>query len=155
MTEREVLLPNRRATKLLGRAMAHELTPGDLFILTGPLGAGKTFLVRAMCRALGLEQKVRVTSPTFTLVHEYPTSPPILHADLYRMKLDEDVQSLGLIEQRDAGKVLFVEWGEPFIDALGGDALIVELGVSPRSARLRATGSVSTERLQRLGSGTG
>ena len=84
-------------------------------------------------------------------MHEYPTTPPIVHADLYRLKFDEDVEALGLLEQRDAGKALFVEWGEPFVESLGGDALVVELEVSPRCARLRATGRSSTERLIRLG----
>jgi len=152
MTDREVPLPNRRATKLLGRALRRELAPGDLVVLSGPLGAGKTFLVRAVCRALGLDAQVPVTSPTFTLVHEYPTSPPVVHADLYRLKFPEDVSSLGLLEQREEGKLLFVEWGEPFLDVLGGDALVVQLDVTPRCAYLRATGPLSRERLERLGS---
>jgi tRNA threonylcarbamoyladenosine biosynthesis protein TsaE len=139
-------LPTRRATKLLARAIARSLEPGDLFVLSGPLGAGKTFLVRAVCRELGLDSSVPVTSPTFALVHEHPTVPPLVHADLYRLKLDREADELGLVEQRDAGKVLFVEWGEPFIDALGGDAVVVELGVSPRSARIRATGPDSRVR---------
>jgi tRNA threonylcarbamoyladenosine biosynthesis protein TsaE len=152
MTEREIVLPNRRATKLLGRAIRRELSPGDLVVLSGPLGAGKTFLVRSICRALGLDEEVPVTSPTFTLVHEYPTTPPIVHVDLYRLKFVEDVEALGLVEQRSEGKALLVEWGEPFITVLGGDALVVELQVEPRLARLRSTGSVSGSRLERLGS---
>jgi tRNA threonylcarbamoyladenosine biosynthesis protein TsaE len=151
MTELEVPLPTRRATKLLGRAIARSLSPGDLFILSGPLGSGKTFLVRAICRALGLDPKVRVTSPTFTLVHEYPTSPPAIHVDLYRLRLPEDVSELGLIEQREDGRVLFVEWGEPFVELLGGDAVIVDFDVSPRLARLRATGPSSATRIEHLG----
>jgi tRNA threonylcarbamoyl adenosine modification protein YjeE len=151
MTERQIPLPTRRATKLLGRAIRRGLSPGDLFVLSGPLGSGKTFLVRAVCRSLGLDPSVRVTSPTFTLVHEYPTSPPLLHADLYRLSSTEDVANLGLVEQRDDGKVLFVEWGEPFLKVLGGDAVVVELEVSPRIARLRATGPYSAEWLERLG----
>lgn len=150
MSERRIPLPTRRATKLLARAIRRELAPGDLFVLSGPLGAGKTFLVRAIARSLGLPESVRVTSPTFTLIHEYPTVPPILHADLYRLKFPEDVLSLGLLEQRDDGKALFVEWGEPFVDLLGGDAVVVTLDVTPRSAVVRATGPRSAERVQGL-----
>jgi tRNA threonylcarbamoyladenosine biosynthesis protein TsaE len=150
MTEREIDLPSRRATKLLGRALRRELAPGDLLVFTGPLGAGKTFLVRAICRALGLHESLPVTSPTFTLVHEYPTTPPVVHADLYRLKFVEDVEALGLLEQRTDGKALLVEWGEPFIAVMGGDALIVELEVEPRRARLRSSGPVSRARLTGL-----
>jgi tRNA threonylcarbamoyladenosine biosynthesis protein TsaE len=151
MIEHEVSLPTRRATKLLARAIVREIAPGDLFVLSGPLGAGKTFLVRAMCRAVGLDRSFSVTSPTFTLVHEYPTLPPVLHVDCYRLESQDDVASLGLLEQRDAGKVLLVEWGEPFIDVLGGDAIVVELEVSPRRARIRGTGPRSAFRVDRLG----
>jgi len=146
MIEREVSLPNRRATKLLARAVARRLAPGDLFVLTGPLGAGKTFFVRAVSRALGLAPGVPVTSPTFTLVHEYSTVPPLVHADLYRLEApgDDAAQSdptlCALAEQREEGRVLFVEWGAPFVDALGGDAVIVEFRVAPRVAHIGATG---------------
>ncbi len=155
MTERFVALPNRRATKLLARAVSRRLAPGDLFVLTGPLGAGKTFFVRAVCRALGLHRSVRVTSPTFTLVHEYETVPPLVHADLYRLEGASeasftDPTLLALAEQRDDGRVLFVEWGAPFVDALGGDAVVIELDVSPRTARVAATGPRSRERIEQL-----
>jgi tRNA threonylcarbamoyladenosine biosynthesis protein TsaE len=143
-------LPTRRATRLLARAIGRTIAPSDLVILTGPLGSGKTFLVRAVCRELGLERRLRVTSPTFSLVHEYPSTPPVVHADLYRLRTEEDVLALGLLEQRDQGKVLFVEWGERFVNALGGDAFVVALGVSPRRATILATGPVSAERLAGL-----
>lgn len=150
MTAREVGLPSRRATKLLAASLARVVAPGDLVVLAGPLGAGKTFLVRAVARALGLPASVRVTSPTFALVHEYPTVPPLVHADLYRLEAAQDARELGLLEQRDDGRVLFVEWGERFIDELGGDAIVVELGVSPRSAKIRATGPNAADRVARL-----
>ncbi|HEX7670978.1 MAG TPA: tRNA (adenosine(37)-N6)-threonylcarbamoyltransferase complex ATPase subunit type 1 TsaE [Polyangiaceae bacterium] len=150
MTELVFPLPTRRATRLLGGSLARTLAPSDLVILRGPLGAGKTFLVRAVCRALGLDGSLRVTSPTFSLVHEYPSTPPVLHADLYRLRTAGEVHALGLLEQRDEGKVLLVEWGEPYLQTLGGDALLVALDVSPRQARIVATGPISGERLAGL-----
>lgn len=151
MTDLVIPLPNRRATKLLARAIARSLSPGDLLVLSGALGAGKTFLVRAVCRALGLPAAVPVTSPTFTLATEYQTVPPIVHADLYRLATTRDVNALGLLEQREEGRALFVEWGGPYIEALGGDALVVEIDVSPRAATIRSTGRVSAERARSLG----
>jgi tRNA threonylcarbamoyladenosine biosynthesis protein TsaE len=150
MTTLEIELPTRRATVHLARRIAPHLGGGDLVVLSGQLGAGKTFLVRAICRALGLPGDVRVTSPTFTLVGEYETSPPLLHADLYRLGGAGDVHELGLAERRDDGQLLLVEWGEPYVAALGGDALIVSLSVDPRVARIAATGLRSAEVLAAL-----
>ncbi len=130
--------------------MAPHVAPGDLLVLSGPLGSGKTFFTRALCRALGLPARARVPSPTFTLVHEHPTKPPIAHADLYRLRDENDVRGLGLDAQRDDGRVLVVEWGAPYVDALGGDALIVELELSPRRAKLHATGDRSRALLAAL-----
>jgi tRNA threonylcarbamoyladenosine biosynthesis protein TsaE len=156
VTERHVPLPNRRATKLLARAVSRQLAPGDLYVLSGALGAGKTFFVRAVCRSLGLDRAVRVTSPTFTLVHEYETVPPLVHADLYRLEAPREDSSrsdptlFALAEQRDDGRVLFVEWGAPFVEALGGDAVVIELDTSPRTARITATGPRARERVEGL-----
>jgi tRNA threonylcarbamoyladenosine biosynthesis protein TsaE len=146
-----VALETRKETLALGRRIAAGLTPGDLVVLGGPLGAGKTFLTRAICRALGLPPSVRVPSPTFTLVHEHPTNPPLSHADLYRLETPEQVRALGLDAQRDDGRVLIVEWGAPYVELLGGDALVVELSLAPRAAALSSTGERSRVLLESLG----
>jgi tRNA threonylcarbamoyl adenosine modification protein YjeE len=150
MTELVFPLSTRRATRALARALRRTIAPSDLLVFTGPLGSGKTFLVRALCRELGLDCSFRVTSPTFSLVHEYPSTPAVVHADLYRLESPDEVAALGLIEQRDDGKILLFEWGESFLDILGGDALVVALDVSPRRATIRATGAVSGERVAGL-----
>lgn len=143
MTELRFELPNPRATRKLAEAVAPLLEPGGLVVLSGPLGSGKTFFTRALCKALGLSREARITSPTFTLVQEYATRPAVSHADLYRLNGIEQVRELGLCAARDEGRLLVVEWGEPYIDFLGGDALVVELSMEPRRAVLRATGPVS------------
>ncbi|HEX6276937.1 MAG TPA: tRNA (adenosine(37)-N6)-threonylcarbamoyltransferase complex ATPase subunit type 1 TsaE [Polyangiaceae bacterium] len=144
-------IPTRSDTLALGRRIARELRAGDLVILDGPLGSGKTFLTRAMCRALGLSPSIRVPSPTFTLVHEHPTEPPLSHADLYRLETPAQVRALGLDAQRDDGRVLVVEWGAPYVELLGGDALVVTLTLEPRAATLGATGARSRALLGALG----
>lgn len=150
MTGSGIALPTRRATIRLARRIAAVLAPGDLVVLSGQLGAGKTFLVRAVCRALGVPGDVRVTSPTFTLVNEYDTVPKVIHADLYRLGSEEEALDLGLLERREQGCAVLVEWGEPYVAALGGDALVVSLSVDPRQARLAATGPRSQELLASL-----
>jgi tRNA threonylcarbamoyladenosine biosynthesis protein TsaE len=146
----ELPLPTRRATKQLARRIAPALGPSDLVVLSGALGAGKTFLVRALCRELGVPPRVRVTSPTFTLVHEHAARLPIAHADLYRLEKPADVRELGLDALRDEGRLVLVEWGEPWIELLGGDALVVALSLEPRRATLRATGPRSAKVLAAL-----
>jgi tRNA threonylcarbamoyladenosine biosynthesis protein TsaE len=149
MSEEEALpLPNRRATRQLARALARELAPGDALVLSGPLGAGKTFLVRALCRALGLPEREPVQSPTFTLVRELPTEPRILHADLYRLGSLEEAEQLGLIEQRDQGAVLIAEWGERFAEALGPDCLSLRIQLGPRQVWLSGSGLRSRQLAQ-------
>jgi tRNA threonylcarbamoyladenosine biosynthesis protein TsaE len=136
-------LPSRRATTRLGRRLGEALRPGDLVVLSGDLGAGKTFLARSLCRGAGVDPTEPVTSPTFTLVHEHRGRLLVAHADLYRLEAPEDLGQLGLRELRAEGAALVVEWGEPFADQLGGDALFVAIATppdAPRTARLTATG---------------
>lgn len=140
-----VELPTPQATRTLARRLAPRLQGGDLVVLTGPLGAGKTFFTQALCKALGVQ--ARVTSPTFSLIHEFSGRVPIAHADLYRLANEADLFQLGLEELRHEGRLLVVEWGEPFIAALGGDALCIALSLDPRRAELRATGARSTSLL--------
>lgn len=137
-------LPTRRATIALAKTLAPHLQGGDLLILSGELGAGKTFFVRALARALGWPPELRVTSPTFALVQEIDTAPRLVHADLYRLNTAKDVANLGLDQHRYDGCLLAVEWGEPYCDLLGGDALLVRFSLSPRRATLQATGERSS-----------
>ncbi|WP_437952562.1 tRNA (adenosine(37)-N6)-threonylcarbamoyltransferase complex ATPase subunit type 1 TsaE [Sorangium sp. So ce296] len=171
-----VELPSRRSTIRLARALADRLAGGDLVVLAGDLGAGKTFFARALCRALGVPPELPITSPTFTLVHEHEGRVPIAHADAYRLggassaegARDDaaaegaaggaaaELAQLGLRERRAEGALVVVEWGEPFVEALGGDALLIHL-IAPedaaapgRAAEIRATGARSGEVLAAL-----
>lgn len=127
-------LPSRRQTIRLARAIAGAMEGGDLVVLGGELGTGKTFFARALCRALGVPANERITSPTFTLVHEHAGRVPIAHADLYRLGDPDELRELGLRDRRAEGAVVVVEWGVPHAAELGGDALVVELSVPPGSA---------------------
>lgn len=144
----ELRLATRRDTTRLGTRIGEVLAPGDLVLLSGDLGAGKTFLARAVARALGVPAETAIASPTFTLVQEYETPRGLLlHCDLYRLR-DEDraktaieIRRLGLAERRaEEGAIVLVEWGNGFDRELGGEAALdVTLSIegNGRIARLR------------------
>jgi tRNA threonylcarbamoyladenosine biosynthesis protein TsaE len=147
-------LPNRRATIRLARRLAPLLSASDLVALSGDLGTGKTFFVRALCRALGVPPDVEVTSPTFTLIHEYAAKLRILHADAYRLRDENELLALGIREARGEGALVLLEWGEPYADVLGGDALIVAFahaGPTSRKVTLAGAGPRSERIMLELG----
>jgi tRNA threonylcarbamoyladenosine biosynthesis protein TsaE len=144
----ELKLATRRDTTRLGTRIGEVLVHGDLVLLSGDLGAGKTFLARAVARALGVPTEIAIASPTFTLVQEYETPRGLLlHCDLYRLRDEHDaaktaveIRRLGLAERRAEGAIVLVEWGNGFDRELGGEAaLAVELSIDgdARIARLR------------------
>ena len=140
-------------TRRLGRAIAKGLCAGDLVILEGSLGAGKTFLVQAVARALGVPASVPVTSPTFELVHELPGRIPVVHADLYRLTPGAALHDLGLVEHIGHDAVVLVEWGDRFAEALGGQGLWVEMALGAgkaRSVRVSWRGALGREMFERL-----
>jgi len=145
-------LPTRRATIHLARKLSPLLASGDLVILEGDLGAGKTFFARALCRALGVPREERVQSPTFAIVHEHQGAAlRIAHADLYRLRDPGELGPIGLRDARAEGALLIVEWGGAHADALGGDALMVRLALGPpRGARVGASGPTAAARLRDL-----
>jgi tRNA threonylcarbamoyladenosine biosynthesis protein TsaE len=137
MSDQAAVVATPRGTVRLAKRLSPLLRAGDLVILSGELGAGKTFFARGLCHALGVASDVEITSPTFTLVHELQGRLPILHADAYRLRDETELLALGLREARADGAVVLVEWGEPFVEALGGDAIVVDLAYVARQANKR------------------
>jgi len=120
-----VALPDLAATASLGAAIAGTLVRGDVVLLRGDLGSGKTTLARAILTAMGVDETV--PSPTFTLVQTYETARfPVSHYDLYRLKRASEMDELGLDEALDDGAAL-IEWPERAEDRLPSDALTVHL----------------------------
>jgi len=112
-------------TRIVGASLAPTLLPGDVISLTGDLGAGKTAFVQGVAAALGVER--RVTSPSFTIVHEYAGRYPILHLDVYRLDSFQEVIDLGFEEFLDPESIVLIEWGEAIAPMLPRRHLEVEV----------------------------
>ena len=121
-------------TIALGEKLAAELPRKAVVLLIGNLGAGKTTIAKGIVKGLGAAQPAEVSSPTFTLVHEY--SPAVYHIDLYRLDTPAQVATLGLEEIFDRKAVILIEWGEKFPALMPPNCIEI---------RLRATGENSRE----------
>lgn len=139
---RDILLADEAATTRLGQALARHLTAGEVVLLSGDLGMGKSTLARGLIRALTRPDE-DVPSPTFTLVQFYESRPPVAHFDLYRLEDPREVDEIGLYEAIDDG-VALVEWPERLDEdgdgALSPDRLSVTLETDGAGRRARLTG---------------
>jgi tRNA threonylcarbamoyladenosine biosynthesis protein TsaE len=148
----EVTTASQAETRAVGSAIARVLRAGDVVLLVGSLGAGKTTLVQGLVAALGGHQ--RVTSPTFTLAHKYKSTPPVTHVDLWRLEHLQEVVDLALEEELEDGGVVIVEWGDAAEPLYGADALVVRLDWSradgERLVALEAGGALWTSRTDAL-----
>ena len=135
-----VRLPDADATRAYGRALADVLRAGDLVVLTGDLGAGKTTLTQGI--GAGLQVRGQVASPTFIIAREHPpvaredgsTGPALVHVDAYRLSSLDEVDALDLDASLDEA-VTVVEWGEGWVESLAQDRLEVTLA-RPRGGAL-------------------
>ncbi len=137
-------------TLALGRKLAGLLRPGDVVLLSGRLGAGKTVLASGIAEGLGVTEPV--TSPSFVLVRSYKGFLPLVHADLYRLGTSGELEDLELPESADDG-VLLVEWGNVLASAAPEDHLLVHMTIradESRDVALRPQGTWRTRPIQEL-----
>jgi tRNA threonylcarbamoyladenosine biosynthesis protein TsaE len=111
----EITTHSPEETIAFGRTLAELLAPPKMVLLRGDLGAGKTTLVKGIATAFDAAAEEDVTSPTFTLIHEYRGSRANLyHIDLYRIDTPRELETLGLDDLRTENSILLIEWGEKF-----------------------------------------
>jgi len=114
-------------TLAAGKALAERLKPGDIVALEGSLGAGKTVFVQGLAQGLGTAPGIPVTSPSYTLIHEYPGPVPLYHLDFYRLSRIESALGLGLEEYFEGEGVTAVEWAEKFSELFPREAVWVRI----------------------------
>jgi tRNA threonylcarbamoyladenosine biosynthesis protein TsaE len=140
-------------TRTLGESLGRLLEGGDVVALSGELGAGKTCLVQGLARGLGVAADVPVTSPTFTLVNQYPGRAEMRHADFYRVDDYARLEDAGFRDLLDPAGVLVVEWPERFPDALPRERIEVGIEIVSDEERricLRGIGERPGEIVERL-----
>jgi len=131
-------------TAALGKILGGIVRAGDVITLEGPLGAGKTALTQAIARGLGVDPRLYVTSPTFSLLHEYQGRIPLYHMDLYRLPGEDEIESLGLPEYFYGSGLTVIEWPERLGILMPPERLHVVLvisGENSRTANLTGHGS--------------
>lgn len=141
------------ATRALAAAIAEQATAGDLILLAGELGAGKTAFVQGFGAALGVDEPI--TSPTFTLAHHYEGRLVLHHLDVYRLERISEIDDIGVSELLDGNGVVLIEWGDAVAPALPNDYLEITLrygeGDDDRHLELRCVGGRWSARHRTLG----
>jgi len=152
MKRLEILSHSPQETQRVGQRLGELAEPGDLYLLTGPLGAGKTTLIQGIAQGLGVQDSVR--SPTFVLMACYRGRFPLYHLDLYRLEDLSEALDLGLEEYLEGEGLLVVEWAERAREVFPAHRLHITLepiGEQERRLLLQAEGERYEALLDRLG----
>lgn len=152
MVELESTSPSE--TRRVGERLGRLLDAGDVVLLRGALGAGKTAFTQGLALGLGVPRSRRVSSPTFTLVNEHAGRVPLYHLDLYRIDDPGELEEIGLREYLSGRGVAVIEWAEKLGDLVPAERIEVTLDITtPRSRRIRveAVGARAAETVTRLG----
>jgi tRNA threonylcarbamoyladenosine biosynthesis protein TsaE len=149
----KVTTPAADRTDLIAAAVGSMLRVGDVVVLSGELGAGKTTFAKGLARGLGVTETV--TSPTFTIVQQYEGRVPVAHVDVYRLDRLQELHDLGFEELLESS-VTLVEWGEAIAPVLPRDRLVVHLtpvdeDPNARTIEISAHGATWATRQQELG----
>lgn len=148
MNENHVLVEfeskSAKQTFSIGFAVGRKARGGDVFALTGELGSGKTCFTGGLARGLGVGEEYAITSPTFTLINEYPGRCRLYHFDLYRLNHSSELEDLGYEEYISGKGVVVIEWAEKIAEVLPDDVVSVCFRYVDESKRI--IGFIGTEK---------
>ncbi len=121
----EIISRSAQQTMEIARLLGGKLRKGDILALSGELGSGKTCFTGGLARGLGVSENYQITSPTFTLINEYPASCNLYHFDVYRLNGYSEFEDLGYEEYFSRGGVVVIEWAEKIAQILPGDTFFI------------------------------
>jgi tRNA threonylcarbamoyladenosine biosynthesis protein TsaE len=140
----EVIVHTRTPSETirLGKRIGRLLDPGDIVALIGELGTGKTHLIKGLAAGAGIKDSSYVSSPSFTLIHEYSGKVPFYHIDLYRLGSEKEAEELGLEECLGGTGIAAIEWADKIPSLLPGERLLIRLSyVDERSRSIKLSGT--------------
>lgn len=134
-----------------GQKIGELVEPGQLILLSGDLGAGKTLLTQGICDGLGVEEDV--TSPTYNLINEYEGDLTVYHMDLYRLEDEKDLYDLGFEDYIENGGIVIIEWPDLVYDLIPAEFIYIKIDVisnEERILRFEAEGEKGMKLIERL-----
>jgi len=140
-------------TRILGQKIGTLINQPLVIALIGDLGSGKTAFVQGLAKGLQVPDGYYITSPTFTLVNEYPGRCPLVHVDLYRLERINDLEDIGLDEMLHGQAVIAIEWADKLLDGLPADRLTVTMEIvedNSRTLSLDGTGHDGVDLIKAL-----
>lgn len=123
-------------TQSLGKNIGKMINSGAIFALTGDLGSGKTSFVQGLAKGLDISEKYYITSPTFTLINEYPGRCRLFHVDLYRIENLIDLDELGFYDILASDNVTAIEWADRLLDNFASDYIDMKFEILDDQARM-------------------
>ncbi len=156
MRAKEITITTRspEKTRELGEAIGASLGPGAAIALIGDLGAGKTHLVQGLAKGLSVPDEYYITSPSYTLINEYPGRHTLFHVDLYRLERGADLEEIGLLEILYGDGVTAIEWADRLEEPLPPGHVTLYMAAMPeetlRQIRIVAADADAIEQLDRL-----
>ena len=122
----EIISASAQKTWEMARSVGERLKPGDVLALSGELGSGKTCFTGGLARGLGVDDKYQITSPTFTLINEYPARCKLYHFDVYRLNNYSEFEDLGYEEYFSNGGIVVIEWAEKIAQILPPETIFIQ-----------------------------
>ena len=134
---KKVVLQTKSASETIriGRDIGSLLRPGDVVALVGELGAGKTQFIKGLAEGAGVGKPTYISSPSFTLINEYPGRVPFYHVDLFRLEREKEAEELGLEDYFQGDGITAIEWADKIPSLLPKEMLLIHIAYTGKNAR--------------------